>query len=224
MSDFEGIGAYQRYRRRDDESWEVYDAGGSDGKTSGEFIVGWGSVVSVPAPRSTPSACGTELIASVHAQLQNKLSNARLSHRPPRGQLKFEDLDVMEVPALSSFSAGNVLWWGAEEYLGKEAKSLWRRVDRSKLNDRTIVPACPGAPGCRAEWTAHTQEVVDMYNDGTLPEHFILVGKWPEQDQADALSIFPGLRRISRQYTPLLGVQHACEHNHYEHHAHHVLP
>ena len=42
---YAGSGALQRVRKAATSSIEVYDAGGSDGMSAGDFIVGWGSMV-----------------------------------------------------------------------------------------------------------------------------------------------------------------------------------
>ena len=47
-----GYGALQRVRKTESQQWEVYDAGGSDGQSAGDFIVGWGSLV-----RRHPAHC-----------------------------------------------------------------------------------------------------------------------------------------------------------------------
>ena len=135
---------------------------------------------------------------------QFKLENARLKNRPSRGSLKVADVEVLEVPAQTSFSHNNVLWWGdkRDAAADKEAKSLYNRVSRARLPDKTIVPAFPGSAGCRVEWDAMKQGFVDEYNDGRLPEAYLAIGKWP--DEVDALLVWPGLARVAKQLPKIL--------------------
>ena len=122
-------------------------------------------------------------------------------------------LDRIEVPAISSFSHDATTWWGERSSAegDKEAKSLWRRVDKSRLPDKTIALPFPGAPGCTTAWQAHTQSLVDEYNSGELPEHFIHLGKWPEE--VGGLFVYPGLLRVAKQHRAVLRAprqSHTC--------------
>ena len=105
---------------------------------------------------------------------------------------------------MTSFSHPLVSWWGSLEAASndKAAKALWRRVDKNRLPDKTIAPEFPGAAGCKQTWEAVDQEFVDGWNSGQIPDHFLLLGKWPVE--VDALHIFPGLFRIAKQQRTVL--------------------
>ena len=134
---------------------------------------------------------------------QNKLANNRLKTLPARGTLTVADIERVEVPALSAFSVDGVIWWADMDELEPETKSLWGRVDKEKLADKTIAPAFPGRAGSKVTWEAHTQALVDEYNDGTLPEIFIHIGKFPED--VTNLPVYPGLLRMKLNFSRVIG-------------------
>ena len=177
-------------------------AGQSDGQSAGEYIVGWGAMVRRPLLSFAPGAAFSRSTRIVCWQV--KLLNARLSKRPARGKLMVSDIEVLEVPAISSFSHENQLWWGEKNAASadKNMKALYTRLDRSLLPDKTTVPAFPGTAGCRDEWLAVKQAIVDEYNTGTLPEDFLTVGKWPQE--TEGMHIWPGLKRIAKQLTKIM--------------------
>ena len=111
---------------------------------------------------------------------------------------------MIEVLAISSFSHERQLWWGSKDgaAANKEGKALYNRVDRSLLPDKTVAPAFPGSAGCRAEWDAIKQTFVDDYNNGTMPDDFLGLGKWP--DDVQGMKIWPGLARVARQLPKLM--------------------
>ena len=100
---------------------------------------------------------------------------------------------------MTSFSHPQDTWWGAKESADadKVVKSLWRRVDKNILPNKNIAPEFPGAPGSKASWTAIKQEFVDAFNDGRVPDNFLLLGAWPEE--VDDMLIYPGLVQLARQ-------------------------
>ena len=141
---------------------------------------------------------------------QFKLENARLRSRPARGNLKINDVEVIEVPAMTSFAHAGYLWWGDKHDAAddREAKALYNRIDRERLPDKTIVPAFPGSAGCREQWIAFRQEFVHEYNNGSLPESYLSVGKWP--DEVNELRVWPGLARVAKQLPKLLSTLRAA--------------
>ena len=192
-----GFRAASRVTLRDNGDLEESMAGMSDGQSAGEYIVGWGAMVRRPLLSYAPVAAFSRSTRIVCWQV--KLTNARLSRRPARGSLNVSDIEVLEVPAISSFSHANQLWWGEKNdaSANKSMKALYNRLNKSLLPDKTIVPAFPGTAGCREEWLAVKQAIVDEYNSGTLPEEFLIVGKWPQE--TEGVQIWPGLKRIAKQ-------------------------
>ena len=143
-----------------------------------------------------------------HLFAQNKVSNGHVKNYPGRGTLTVQMLDRQEVPGMTSFSHETTTWWGdlAAAEQNKEVKALWRRVDKDKLPDKTIALPFPGAPGCATAWLAHMQSFVDAYNSGELPQHFLHLGKWPED--ISEMSVFPGLLRMAKQQRVVLRAPH----------------
>ena len=131
-----------------------------------------------------------------------------MKNYPARGTLTVEMLDRLEVPGMTSFSHETTTWWGdrAAAEQDKEAKSLWRRVDKDRLPDKAIALPFPGSPGCAAAWLAHSRSFVDAYNSGELPQHFLHLGKWPED--ISQMSVYPGLRRVAKQQRVVLRAPH----------------
>lgn len=159
-----GFRPASRVTLRDNGELEDSMAGQSDGQSAGEYIVGWGAMVRRPLLSFAPGAVFSRSTRIVCWQV--KLTNARLSKRPARGKLAVSDIEVLEVPATSSFSHENQLWWGEKNHASanKSMKALYTRLNRSLLADKTIVPAFPGTAGCREEWLAVKQAIVDEYN------------------------------------------------------------
>lgn len=159
--------------------------------TSSSALEAWCAACTCTRP-----ACKTLL--SNACCVQYKLADSR-SKLPPRGFMLASMLECVPVPAMSSFSHPTTTWWGemgaADE--DKPMKALWRCVDKSVLPDKTIAPAFPGAPGCKTDWEAQKQELVDGFNAGQVPDQFVHVGRWP--DEVDALYVYPGLKRIAKQ-------------------------
>ena len=202
--DFAGSKPFARAKHVGGDVYETYEAGQSEGQSSGEIIVGWGSMV-----RAAPALSSPHAHSSLCACWQCKLANSRLKTRPACGSLTVADLEIIEVPAMSSFSTEVLTWWGERGAADqdKQMKALWRRVDKSKLPDKTVAPAFPGAPGCGQDWAAHLQEFCDGYNAGHVPECFLHVGKWP--DEVDELHVYPGLKRIAKQQRLVMRALHA---------------
>lgn len=196
-----GFRPASRVTLRDNGELEDSMAGQSDGQSAGEYIVGWGAMVRRPLLSFAPGAVFSRSTRIVCWQV--KLTNARLSKRPARGKLAVSDIEVLEVPATSSFSHENQLWWGEKNHASanKSMKALYTRLNRSLLADKTIVPAFPGTAGCREEWLAVKQAIVDEYNTGTLHEDFLIVGKWPQE--TEGMHIWPGLKRIAKQLSKI---------------------
>lgn len=136
-----------------------------------------------------------------HLCVQMKVSNGSLKNHPARGTLTVAQIDRTEVPAFTSFSHETLTWWGsrAAAEADKEAKSLWRRVDKDQLPDKTIALPFPGAPGCASAWQAHMESFVAGYNSGEVPQHFLHLGKWPED-----MHVYPGLLRMAKQQRVVL--------------------
>ena len=130
--------------------------------------------------------------------MQAKLKDGRAT-LPAPAKLTVEMLETVKVPAMTSFTHEHLAWWGdrrvAEQ--NKEMKSLWQRVDKSLFPDKTVALAFPGSAGCKQEWAAHVQELVDGYNAEHVPAHFIHVGRWP--DDVNQLHVYPGIKRIGKQ-------------------------
>ena len=143
-----------------------------------------------------------------HLFAQIKMANGHVKNYPTRGTLTVQMLDRQEVPGMTSFSHETTTWWGdlAAAEQSKEGKALWRRVDKDKLPDKTIALPFPGAPGCATAWLAHMQSFVDAYNSGELPQHFLHLGKWPED--ISEMSVFPGLLRMAKQQRVVLRAPH----------------
>ena len=130
---------------------------------------------------------------------QYKLSDARIRSRPAVGTLTVDQITRMEVPAVSSFQHDALTWWSSKEAAAEnqEVKSLWRRVDKAALPDKTVAPEFPSTKGSRMGWEAFDQEFVDSYNDGSVPPEHLLLGRW--QEEMGDVRIYPGLTRIARQ-------------------------
>ena len=139
-----------------------------------------------------------------HLCVQIKVSNGSLKNHPARGTLTVAQIDRTEVPAFTSFSHEPLTWWGsrAAAEADKEAKSLWRRVDKDQLPDKAIALPFPGAPGCASAWQAHMESFVAAYNSGELPQHFLHLGKWPED--ISNMHVYPGLLRMAKQQRVVL--------------------
>ena len=192
---YDGCKPGSRVRRVNDDQYESYDAGASEGTCAGEVIIGWGGVVRPACAARLPA----QLTLYTPRVAQYKLRDAAQNVLPARGTLRIDMIECLEVPGMTSFSHPKDTWWGAKESADadKVVKSLWRRVEKNILPNKNIAPEFPGAPGSKASWIAVKQEFVDAFNDGRVPDHFLLLGAWPEE--VDDILIYPGLVKLARQ-------------------------
>ena len=192
---YDGCKPGSRVRRVNDDQYESYDAGASEGTCAGEIIIGWGGVVRPACAARLPA----QLTLYTPRVAQYKLRDAAQNVLPARGTLRIDMVECLEVPGMTSFSHPKDTWWGAKESADadKVVKSLWRRVEKNILPNKNIAPEFPGAPGSKASWIAVKQEFVDAFNDGRVPDHFLLLGAWPEE--VDDMLIYPGLVQLARQ-------------------------
>ena len=100
LGDYRGSQPASRVKRLDNGDLEDGVAGESDGRSAGEITVGWGGLVRRAFFHL--SHCVAAWLTARRACWQFKLSNARFSKRPERGKLKVMDIEVLEVPAMSS--------------------------------------------------------------------------------------------------------------------------
>ena len=93
-------------------------------------------------------------------------------------------------------------WWSREDQLRVRSndenygstvqlKRSWAHISKEKLNMPILAPRFPNTPGSKEDWDALLKYVVDLYNDGKLPD-FISYGSrknWPSPS-----NVFPTLK------------------------------